>query len=89
MRGIRRLVPRGSKPEDPKVRGKPRTKGEEASHELPGVSNGDSEARANRELPELFIEGHQYGFSFGKDCNREEEVHRQRPHQWATTCFLS
>lgn len=49
VRGVRRLVPRGSEPEDPKVRGKPRTKGEEASHELPGVLNGDSEARANHE----------------------------------------
>lgn len=49
MRGVRRLVPRGSEPEDPKVRGKPRTKGEEASHELPGVLNGDSGARVNRE----------------------------------------
>jgi hypothetical protein len=49
VRGVRRRVPRGSEPEDPKVRGKPRTKGEEASHELPGVLNGDSGARANRE----------------------------------------
>jgi hypothetical protein len=49
MRGVRRLVPRGSEPEDPKARVKPRAKGEEASHELPGVLNGDSGARANRE----------------------------------------
>jgi len=49
MRGVRRLVPRGSEPEDPKTRVKPRVEGEEASHELPGVLNGDSEARANRE----------------------------------------
>jgi hypothetical protein len=49
MRGVCRLVPRGSEPEHPKAQGKPRAKGEEASHELPGVSNGDSEARTNRE----------------------------------------
>jgi len=47
MRGTRRQVPRGSGTEDPRTRGMPRVKGEEASHELPGFSNGDSEARAN------------------------------------------
>jgi hypothetical protein len=47
MHGIRRQIPCGPEVGNPKTRGKPRVKGAEASHELPRLSDGDSEVRAN------------------------------------------